>query len=97
MATSTLRTDELNEEFARIWGDAVAQLVMSAEVGATAATVALESEHLESQDLVQLLGKYTEQRKAGVPRPSTRVLSARAYERDPLVIAISRKTRRSSV
>jgi 5-methylcytosine-specific restriction endonuclease McrA len=91
VAGSTLRTDQLNEEFVRIWGDEGAQPVLSAEVGATAAVVALESERLEDQDLPQLLAKYTAQRNAGVPRPSTRVLSARAYERDPLVIAIGRK------
>jgi hypothetical protein len=91
VAASTLRTDQLNQEFVRIWGDEVGQPLLSAEVGATAAVVAFESERLETQDLPQLLTKYTAQRNAGVPRPSTRVLSARAYERDPLVIAIGRK------
>jgi 5-methylcytosine-specific restriction endonuclease McrA len=91
VAGSTLRTDQLNQEFVRIWGSEVGQPVLSAEVGATAAVVAFESEHLETLDLSQLLAKYTVQRNAGVARPSTRVLSARAYERDPLVIAIGRK------
>ena len=88
---STLRTDQLNEEFARIWGDGAAQLISPAEVGATAASMALEVERLETQNLSQLIAKYTAQRNAGVPRPSARLLSARAYERDPLVIAIGRK------
>jgi hypothetical protein len=90
-ATSTLRTDQLNEEFTRIWGDGAAQPFSSAEIGATVASVALEVERLETQDLAQLLAKYAAQRNAGVPRPLARVLSARAYERDPLVIAIGRK------
>jgi HNH endonuclease len=91
VAASTLRTDQLNEEFARIWSDGAAQLLSSAEVGATAASVALEAERLETQDLAQLLARYAVQRTAGIPRPSTRVLSARAYDRNPLVMAIGRK------
>ena len=91
VAASSLRTDQLNEEFSRIWGDGAAQLSSTAEVGASAATVILEAERLETQELTQLLAKYAAQRNAGVPRPSARVLSARAYERDPLVIAIGRK------
>lgn len=92
VTASTLHTDKLNDEFVRIWGDGVAQLSSSVEVGATtAASVAVEAERLEAQGLAQLLAKYAAQRSVGVRRPSARVLNVRAYERDPLVIAIGRK------
>ena len=90
-STSTLRSDLLQNEFVRVWEAGSQDDVPVAEASATAALITLEAEHLEEQELPVLLAKYQRQRESGVDRPVTRVLSARAYERDPLVIAIARK------
>ena len=89
-ASSTFRTDALLEEFIRIWGKPQSEAAIPVDVSATEAIVADEAERLEELSLDQLLTKYAAQRTERSQRPPTRVLSARAYDRNPLVIAIGR-------
>lgn len=84
--SSILRSEALSHEFARLWG-AVSDGVARLELAATAANVADEAIRLEGQSLDQLLTKYATANAQQPRRPSTRVLSSRAYERNPLVIA----------
>lgn len=91
-ATSTLRMGLLRSEFARLWIDDDVSVPKPAEAKAKAAIIGLEAHRLEEQELSQLLAKYRAQRQSGTShRPASRVLSARTYERDPLVIAIAKK------
>ena len=84
---STLRADQLNNEFSRIW--APEQSSVDAKIAAAA--VHIEADRLEAQDdLAQLMAKYAA-RSRPARRPAARPLSTRAYDRDPLVIAIGRK------
>ena len=85
-ANAVLRTDELNDEFNRIWGSE--QSTADAKVVADA--VQTEAERLEKQDLPLLLAKYAARPQSGI-RPSVRPLRTRSYDRDPLVIAIGKK------
>jgi integrase len=84
--SSTLRSVQLNNEFNRIW----ASEQSSVDAKITAAAVQLEADRLEAQDLSQLMAKYAA-RSRPARRPAARPLSTRAYDRDPLVIAIGRK------
>jgi predicted HNH restriction endonuclease len=84
--TSTLRVAELEREFNRIWRAEYSTV----DAKSTAAVVQIEAERLEIQDLAQLIAKYAA-RSRPPSRPSLRSLSAREYDRDPLVIAIGRK------
>jgi predicted HNH restriction endonuclease len=91
IASSTLRTVEVQAEFSRLWGDpASADVVLAPEAGAAAAITADEAERLERLTLDQLLASYSARQAQRAIRPMTRVLASRAYDRDPLVIAIAR-------
>jgi hypothetical protein len=83
---STLRVDDLKNEFSRIW--AAEQSSVDAKTAAEAAQI--EAHRLEAQGLSQLMAKYSA-RSRPVGRPAARPLSTRAYDRDPLVMAIGRK------
>jgi hypothetical protein len=83
---SVLRTNELNEEFNRIWGSEQS----SADAKIVAQAVQIEAERLEDQDLALLLAKYAARPNLRL-RPSARPLQTRSYDRDPLVIAIGKK------
>jgi 5-methylcytosine-specific restriction endonuclease McrA len=88
--TSALRMDALASEFKRIWSVAAFDAVIPPELNATEAIVEDEAGRLEELDLEKLIEKYAVQIAERPRRPSTRMLSARAYERNPLVIAIAR-------
>lgn len=90
-ASSTIRMDALTREYARLWGETEVEdeVVAPPDVNATAESFSDEAERLEGLTLEQLLTKYATQAPQRSARPSTRVLSARAYERDPLVVAIA--------
>jgi hypothetical protein len=90
--SSTIQIDALAREFDRLWGDVEPQDKSMAlpEVNAAAEIVANEAEKLESLTLEQLLAKYAAQVPHRAARPAIRSLSARTYERDPLVIAIAK-------
>jgi hypothetical protein len=81
-----LRSDELNEEFNRIWGSQQS----SADAKIVADAVQIEAERLEEQDLAQLLAKYAARPHSGM-RLAARPFLTRSYDRDPLVIAIGKK------
>jgi HNH endonuclease/EVE domain len=89
LSSSTLRMNELNSEFKRLWGEMQSDSVNPAEATAIAEIVLQEAERLERSPLESLLAKYAEQ-GAKDQRPATRILGARIYERNPLVIAIAR-------
>lgn len=89
--TSALRTHALDKEFNRIWSIAPFDAVIPPELNATEAIVEDEAGRLEELDLQELIAKYLVQTAERPRRPSARVLSARAYERNPLVIVIARK------
>jgi len=102
---SSLHLDFLQTEFARVWGSEAEANTVSPALSAAAELVQVEAQRLESKELADLLAKYAAQRAeaAGtvqtsdrpsgqsLGRPSTRMLYTRAYDRDPLVIAIARK------
>ena len=87
---STLRMDALVQEFDRLWGPPQPASLSPADAHATAAIVEDEAERLEELSLEHLLTKYAAQEPQRTGRPSTRVLSTRTYDRNPLVIAIAR-------
>jgi hypothetical protein len=87
---STLRTDALRDEFERLWGAAALDHARPPAVNAVATMVADEAKRLENLALNELLGKYAEQNTQRSRRPSARFMTARDYERNPLVIAIAR-------
>lgn len=91
-ASSTIQIDALAREFERLWGDIGTQDegIGVPEANGAAEFVVNEAEALESLTLEQLLAKYWVQAPRRAARPATRSLSARVYERDPLVIAIAR-------
>src|SRR5689334_18992585 len=82
--------EALGQEFTRLWGAALADSVSPPEAGAAAAIIADEAERLEELSLEQLLTKYNAQGTQRSARPGTRALTTRAYDRNPLVIAIAR-------
>lgn len=90
-ASSAIEIDALLREFERLWGDAEPQDgdVALPDANSAAEIVADEAERLEGLTLAQLLAKYAAQASHRTARPATRLLSARTYERDPLVIAIA--------
>jgi hypothetical protein len=88
--SSALRMDALGEEFARLWGAEQVANAMPAEAGAVAAIIEDEADRLETLPLDQLLAKYAAQQGQRVTRPVGRVLTARDYDRNPLVITIAR-------
>ena len=102
---SSLNTDALQAEFGRVWDTGAEGNTSSPAPSAAADLVQIEAQHLETKELAELLAKYAAQRvKITGPesksdglssqpsgRPSTRMLYARVYDRDPLVIAIARK------
>jgi 5-methylcytosine-specific restriction endonuclease McrA len=88
---STLLTDALRDEFARLWGaTAFEDHTSPPQANATAVMVEDEALRLEELTLDELLARYAEQKAQNSRRPSIRLLSTRSYERNPLVIAIAR-------
>jgi predicted HNH restriction endonuclease len=90
-STSTLRVEALSREFKRLWPEAEINISETIEASTASAMVADEASRLERQSLYNLLTKYEAQSSQRPIRPTTRILSARDYDRDPLVIAIARK------
>ncbi|MCX7310344.1 MAG: EVE domain-containing protein [Alphaproteobacteria bacterium] len=88
-SSSRLRSDAVSQEFARLWG-AVSDSAAMPEATATAENVADEAVRLEGLSLEQLLTRYASAATQQLRRPSTRVLSSRVYQRNPLVIAVAR-------
>jgi hypothetical protein len=88
--TSVLRIDGLRREFSRLWDSAAPEHPAPPDAVAIAAVVEDEAGRLEKLTLDELLARYAEQRRHALRRPSTRVLSTRTYERNPLIIAIAR-------
>jgi predicted HNH restriction endonuclease len=79
----------LRDEFSRLWG--AAEQTVPPNATAVAAIVEDEAERLVDElTLDEMLARYADQRVRTVGRPAARVLSTRAYERNPLVIAIAR-------
>ncbi|SHI12036.1 HNH endonuclease [Bradyrhizobium erythrophlei] len=90
-ATAALiQTAALRSEFDRVWGGTLTDKPPYAEASATAAITTDEADRLEELMLDQLLAKYEAQTAVQPQRPAIRILSARAYDRNPLVIAIAR-------
>jgi hypothetical protein len=90
--TQSLRLDQLNDEFNRIWGSKLSSL----DAKIIAEAVGEEAQHLEHYNLQQLLEKYA-RRQINKMRPAVRSLSTLVYERDSLVITNCKKTGRSSM
>jgi HNH endonuclease len=88
-AASALRKGALRDEFSRLWS-AAAPKEGAPDARAIAVVVEDEADRLGALSIDELLARYAEQRGRAVGRPTTRVLSTRAYERNPLVIAIAR-------
>src|SRR5262245_18711481 len=89
-STSSFRVEALGDEFARIWGSTQSREAAPPEASATAAIIADEAQRLAEVPLEQLLTKYAAQAHNVPQRPATRVLDARVYDRNPLIIAIAR-------
>jgi hypothetical protein len=89
-AASALRLDALRDEFSRLWGSATPEQAAPPDATALVAVVEDEADRLAALTFDGLLARYAEQRAGSHGRPATRVLSSRAYERNPLVIAIAR-------
>lgn len=89
--SSTLRVNDIDKEFGRVWGTIQNQgHVPQPEANATAAVIVQEAERLERLALGDLTTKYLAQVAKDSERPLTRLVTQRAYERNPLVIAIGR-------
>lgn len=86
-SSSAIRMDKLREEFIRLWGASEEMTCSAADV-----SVKIEDEaaRLQILPLDELLAKYAAQKGQRAARPSTRVLTAREYDRNPLVITIAR-------
>ena len=63
---------------------------MPAEASSAAAIIEDEADRLQTLPLDQLLAKYAAQEGQRAARPTTRVLTAREYDRNSLVITIAR-------
>jgi predicted HNH restriction endonuclease len=87
---STLRMDALRQEFTRVWTAEASELSMPVEVNAVSTAIEEEAERLQTLPLEQLLARYAAQESDGASRPATRVLVARDYDRNPLVISVAR-------
>jgi len=89
-ASSSLQMEALSTEFMRRCGDTPPNadngIVTPVELAAKAASVMEEAETLETLSIDELLVRY----KTQADQTSTRPVSARSYERNPLVIAIAR-------
>src|SRR5205807_1564281 len=85
-STSSLQTAALEEEFNRLWGAAQSYVDAAPVINA----VEVEARVLAQQDLDQLLSRY-KARTGSSQKPVVRSLSTRAYDRDPLVVAIGKK------
>jgi predicted HNH restriction endonuclease len=88
-ASSSIRTEQLNDEFRRLWDGLEPDAIARVEASAAAAIIADEADRLEELSREELLAKYQAQGNER-RRPTTRTQSTRAYERNPLVIAIAR-------
>jgi hypothetical protein len=86
LQSSKVRSDDLNKEFDRIWPTESS----SVDAKTAADVLRIEADHLEAEDLSQLMTKYAA-RSHSATRPRAKFLRTRAYDRDPLVIAIGRK------
>lgn len=83
---------DLQREYVRVWGQSQStSLRQTPKQVDTAQAILEEAENLEKISLDKLLEKYAAQGSQAKKRPGTRVLATRAYERDPLVIAITRR------
>jgi 5-methylcytosine-specific restriction endonuclease McrA len=87
---SELRTEALRQEFIRLWGAEQLPTALPADIRAVAATVEDEAERLETLPFDQLLAKYAAQQDQRAARPTRRVLTARDYVRNSLVVTIAR-------
>jgi predicted HNH restriction endonuclease len=87
-----LRTDAINEEFQRIWGDADTGANAKPDAGALNESTEREAERLAIKSLSELMEAYVGQRTTGrwPSKPKVRSASAAVYERNPLVIAIAK-------
>lgn len=82
-----LRESAVEVEFARLW-TLEAQAVVSAP---TTESVESTARLFEVLDLPALLGRYSEARKVRPERPAVKHTQTRAFDRDPLAVAITRK------
>jgi 5-methylcytosine-specific restriction endonuclease McrA len=92
-ASSSLRMEALSTEFMRLWDtppNAHNSIVTPVELAAKASSVMEEAETLETLNIDELLVRYKTQADQTSTRPARKILSARSYERNPLVIAIAR-------
>ena len=77
----------------RLWDtppNAHNSIVTPVELAAKASSVMEEAETLETLNIDELLVRYKTQADQTSTRPGRKILSARSYERNPLVIAIAR-------
>ena len=88
--SSTIRMEALRQEFNRLWSETSPDRANPPDASAVVAIVADEAERLEELTLETLLGRYAAQSAIRPERPATRALTARAYDRNPLVIAIAK-------
>jgi hypothetical protein len=90
--SANIRLDDLRREYVRLWGDPTSSTpTLALRLDHTARAILDEAAGLEKQTLQALLEKYAKQAPQAKARPGARALSAQAYERNPLVIAIARK------
>ena len=89
-SSNTLRTQALNDTFHRLWPSAYGEISPETpEESAVRGAVDEEARRLEHHDLDELLATYNAQRRS--PHPRRRTGTASMYERDPLVVAITKK------
>jgi hypothetical protein len=90
VATSTIRANELEQEYSRLWAMSWDEGTVPPEAVSLTQILDDEAKRLEDFSLEHLMEKYAALRDQSTTRPRTRVLSTRAYERSSLVIAIAR-------
>jgi 5-methylcytosine-specific restriction endonuclease McrA len=88
---SELRIDALSKEFARLWGDAQLDQSRPPEASETASIITDEAERLEGLTLEQLQSRCAQRETLKLDRPGIRILSAKVFDRDPLIIALAKK------
>jgi hypothetical protein len=87
-----LRSDELYDEFVRLWGDASIGETRKADPGSLNAATEREADRLASRPLSDLLKAYDEQASLSSRRkkPGVRAATSLVFERSSLVIAIAK-------
>ncbi|WP_211115127.1 EVE domain-containing protein [Nitrospirillum amazonense] len=88
-AAQRINVDAVEREFARLWGDTHMVPASAREAHQQLEDASREAEGL---DLSDLLTRYDARRKGqSSAKPAVRAVESRAYDRDPYVVAITKK------